>query len=115
MYPKPEPRTRRKPNPGHPYLAWLKTRPCCACGTTPTEAAHVKGPLSLKTKLPLDRRTSEAYLSAVPLCTPCHRTDPYSVHEVGERVFASDRFERMDALSGLAHAYLARWVMEGRP
>lgn len=61
MIPKPEPRRKKRPNPGHPYLRWLKDRPCCVCGATPSEAAHVRGPMSLKTKIQLDRRIAEAY------------------------------------------------------
>lgn len=115
MIPKPEPRRKKRPNPGHPYLAWLKDRPCCACGAHPSEAAHVRGPMSLKTKIQLDRRIGEAYLSAVPLCARCHRTGPHSVHEEGEKTFAADRLGHMEALARLAHAYLARWILEGRP
>ena len=115
MYPKPQARPKRRPNPGHPYLTWLKTQACCECGTTPSEAAHVRGPASLKTGQQLARREREAYLSAVPLCMHCHRTDANSVHELGERTYGQHRFGHMDALARLAHAYLAQWILEGRP
>lgn len=114
-FPKPAPPRKRRPNPGHPFLAWLKAQACCSCGATPSEAAHVKGPLSLKTKIQLNRRQGEAYLSAVPLCAACHRTGVNSVHEEGEKRFAADRLGHMESLARLAHAYLARWILEGRP
>jgi hypothetical protein len=115
MIPKPEPRRKKRPNPGHPYLAWLKTQPCAACrAAAPSEAAHVRGPISLKTGLPLPRRADTAYLAAVPLCSSCHRDGPGSIHELGEMEFSIDQFGNEYALAGLAHSYLARWILNGR-
>lgn len=45
------------------YLAWLRTMPCCVCGCSPSDPAHVRRNSGIATK-PL--------LSAVPLCRKCH-------------------------------------------
>lgn len=114
-FPNPAPRKKRKSNPGHPYLAWLKDQRCAICSSAPpVEAVHVEGPLSLKTHLTLPRRKHQAYLSAIPACAKCHRTGPGSIHELGEKPFAIYQFGTSDALARLAHAYLITWVRERR-
>ncbi len=116
MFPKPSPRPKRRPNPGHPYLAWLKDQACCACGTPPpSEAAHVRGPVSQKTGLMLARRQDEAYVSAVPLCATCHRLGQHSIHQAGELKFAEAKWGEYSQLPLRAFSYLAKWIREGRP
>lgn len=78
--------TQRRPrlyDPG--YLAFLRTKPCCACGrAAPSEAAHIR-----MTRLDIDkpitgmqRKPDDKY--AVPLCSWCHREGPESQHNVGD-------------------------------
>ena len=112
-FPKPSPRVKRRPNPGHPYLTWLKTCGCVVCGSTPSEAAHVQGPISLKTGTILARRNHEAYLSAIPACPVHHRTGPGALDTIGEAQWSLDHYGRVDGAARAAFAYLARWAMEG--
>lgn len=78
--------TQRRPrlyDPG--FLAFLRKKPCCACGrAAPSEAAHIR-----MTRLAIDKPTTgmgrkpdDKY--AVPLCAWCHRESPESQHNVGD-------------------------------
>lgn len=62
------------------HLAFIRSLPCCRCGKSPSQAAHVRmgtgGGMGMK---PDDRYT-------VPLCADCHRRQ----HDVGERAFWGD-------------------------
>jgi hypothetical protein len=63
--PRRSPRKRRGPARNWKYRGWIRTQPCCACGSErDVQAAHTvnngmasKGPDT----------------SCVPLCVPCHR------------------------------------------
>jgi hypothetical protein len=66
------PRSRR-------YLAWIRTQPCCVCGSRRgIEASHT-GPRGLGQKSPDS--------SAIPLCRRHHRTGDDSYHRLGPRKF----------------------------
>ena len=81
------------------YLAWLRTKPCCACGKAPPcEAAHIR-----MTCLAIDkpitgmgRKPDDKY--ALSLCAWCHREGPESQHNIGDEAdfwagFGIDPFE----------------------
>lgn len=59
------------------HLAFIRSLPCCRCGRSPSQAAHVRmgtgGGMGMK---PDDRYT-------VPLCADHHREQ----HQVGEKAF----------------------------
>lgn len=112
--PVPKPPKRQKPRrpTDHPFFTYLKGCRCCGCGAAPiSEAAHVQGPISLKTGLILPRRVDVAYLSAAPGCPVCHRTGPRSVHAIGEEAWAIENLGRPDGLTRLALTHLATWAM----
>jgi hypothetical protein len=60
----PRRKARRGPARDRQYLAWIRTLPCAACGTTPAEAAHTghDGGASQKA----------SDYTCVPLCHECH-------------------------------------------
>jgi len=75
---RPKPLTITRPPIKCPaYLRFIRTLPCCACGSTlRIEAAHI-GPRGLGQKV--DDK------NALPLCFWCHR----ELHEVGPVEFAT--------------------------
>ena len=79
--PKPPPlRIVMKPKRNHRYLAWIRTQPCCVCGSTKfIEASHT-GPHGIGQKSP--------DTSAIPLCAKHHRTGNDSYHRLGPRKFS---------------------------
>ena len=67
---------QRKPR----YLAWIRSQPCCVCGSTRgVEASHT-GPHGVGQKSP--------DTSAIPLCAKHHRTGNDSYHRLEPRTFA---------------------------
>jgi hypothetical protein len=66
----------RKPR----YLAWIRTLPCCVCGSRKAIEASHTGPHGIAQKSPDN--------SAIPLCANHHRTDAYSYHRLGPRKFS---------------------------
>ena len=78
-----------KPKRSPRYLAWIRTQPCCVCGSTQPccvcgskksiEASHT-GPHGLGQKSP--------DASAIPLCAKHHRTGGDSYHQLGPRKFS---------------------------
>ena len=68
------------------YLVFLRTKPCCVCGSTKAvEAAHVRMGLTGTGRKPNDSQ-------AVPLCAWHHRLSPtMAQHNMGEAKF----WERM--------------------
>jgi hypothetical protein len=69
------------------YLAWLRKLPCCACGRQPSEAAHLRmGNLAID-KRPTGMGEKPSDFWATPLCSWCHRDDPQSQHNIGEKDF----------------------------
>jgi hypothetical protein len=69
----------RGPNRDDDYKAFIRRQQCCACGRTPTEAAHTgrDGGMSQK---------SSDY-SCVPLCHGCHTVGGGSCHRIGRKEF----------------------------
>jgi hypothetical protein len=62
------------------YLAWIRTQPCCVCGSkSGIEASHT-GRHGIGQKSP--------DTSAIPLCAKHHRTGRDSYHRLGPRKFA---------------------------
>ena len=69
-----------KPQRNPRYLAWIRTQPCCVCGSKRgIEASHT-GPHGLGQKSPDS--------SAIPLCAKHHRTGADSYHRLGPRKFS---------------------------
>jgi hypothetical protein len=69
-----------KPTRNPRYLTWIRTLPCCVCGSKKgIEASHT-GPHGLGQKSPDS--------SAIPLCPKHHRTGDDSYHRLGPRKFA---------------------------
>jgi hypothetical protein len=69
-----------KPPRNSRYLAWIRTQPCCVCGSTQhIEASHT-GPHGIGQKSPDS--------SAIPLCARHHRTGNDSYHRLGPRKFS---------------------------
>ena len=69
-----------KPQRNPRYLAFIRTQPCCVCGSTRgIEASHT-GPHGLGQKSPDS--------SAIPLCAKHHRTGADSYHRLGPRKFS---------------------------
>src|SRR6202790_402885 len=71
-----------KPQRNSRYLKWIRTQPCCVCGSTRgIEASHT-GPHGLGQKSPDS--------SAIPLCGKHHRTGADSYHRLGPRKFSEE-------------------------
>ena len=69
-----------KPQRNPRYLAWIRTHPCCVCGSKKgIEASHT-GPHGIGQK--------SADSSAIPLCSKDHRTGNDSYHRLGPRNFS---------------------------
>jgi hypothetical protein len=69
-----------KPQGNPRYLAWIRTQPCCVCGSRyRVEASHT-GPHGIGQKSPDS--------SAIPLCAKHHRTGADSYHRLGPRKFS---------------------------
>lgn len=68
-----------KPQRNPRYLAWIRTQPCCVCGSTRAIEASHTGPHGLGQK--------SADSSAIPLCAKHHRTGTDSYHRLGPRKF----------------------------
>ena len=69
-----------KPQHNPRYLVWIRTQPCCVCGSKQgIEASHT-GPHGIGQKTPDS--------SAIPLCPRHHRTGADSDHRLGPRKFS---------------------------
>jgi len=69
-----------KPQRNPRYLAWIRTQPCCVCGSKKAIEASHTGPHGIGQK---SRDTS-----AIPLCAKHHRTGNDSYHRLGPRKFS---------------------------
>lgn len=69
------------------FLAFVRREPCCACGASPSQAAHVRMgcPAIGKRNAGIGEKPSDRW--CVPLCRWCHLDSHQSQHNVGERVF----------------------------
>lgn len=70
-------KNRKQPR-NFPYMRWIKTLPCAACGRMGSEAAHT-GPRGL------GQKSSDE--SCIPLCADHHRTGRDAIHVLGPRRF----------------------------
>ena len=78
----PRHKKRRGPVLDPKYRAFVREHACCCCGSWKfVEAAHI-GPHAYSQKAS-DRMCA-------PLCSKCHRTEPWSLHQLGRQ-----RFEAM--------------------
>ena len=69
-----------KPQRNPRYLSWIRTQPCCVCGSKKAVEASHTGPHGLGQKSPDS--------TAIPLCAKHHRTGADSYHRLGPREFA---------------------------
>jgi hypothetical protein len=70
------------------FLAFVRLRPCCACGAAPpVQAAHVRMacPEQGKRQTGKGERPSDRW--AVPLCQACHQDGPGAQHKGAEAAF----------------------------
>jgi hypothetical protein len=70
-----------KPQRNPRYLAWIRTQPCCVCGSRKAIEASHTGPHGIGQKSP--------DTSAIPLCAKHHRTAADSYHRLGPRKFSA--------------------------
>lgn len=87
-----------------PYLAWIRTLPCCRCGRIPVEpflneAAHT-GARAYSQKAPDEQ--------AVPLCGRCHRTDKDSQTNQSRGWFERNGIDLPKLVRELNEIYLLR-------
>lgn len=69
-----------KPSRSPEHLAFVRSLPCCICGSHRNIEAHHTGPRGLSQK--------SSDLSAIPLCAMVHhRVGQYSFHVLGRRAF----------------------------
>lgn len=98
-----QPRLR---DPG--FLAFVRRQPCCRCGASPSEAAHLRMGSRARDKRPTGMSEKPDDRWANPLCAGCHRNDPGAQHRVGEVAFwprvGIDPFEHASALWRLYHS-----------
>lgn len=81
--PQPE---RKGPPRDWKYRAWIRSLPCCCCGTTHyVECAHVGTDGGMRQKC--------SDYDTVPLCAVCHRVGPKAYHWIGK-----DAFEKLHRL-----------------
>ena len=69
-----------KPRRNPRYLAWIRTQPCCVCGSKRAIEASHTGPHGIGQKSPDP--------SAIPLCAKHHRLGNESYHRLGPRKFS---------------------------
>jgi hypothetical protein len=69
-----------KPSRDPDYLAFVRSLPCCVCGSRRSIEAHHTGPRGLSQK--------SSDFSAIPLCAVIHhRLGKHSYHVLGRRAF----------------------------
>ena len=81
-----------KPARNPRYLAWIRTQPCCVCGSTRRIEASHTGPHGIGQKSPDS--------SAIPLCAKHHRTGNDSYHRLGPRKFSRAHHLDIPAIVG---------------
>ena len=79
-----------KPTRNARYLAWIRTQPCCVCGSKRAVEASHTGPHGIGQKPPDS--------SAIPLCANHHRTGNDSYHRLGPRKFSEKHSLNIPAL-----------------
>ena len=69
----------RGPSRDDDYKAFIRRQSCCACGRTPSEAAHTGRDGGMGQKA--------SDYSCVPLCRSCHTAGGKSYHRIGRKEF----------------------------
>jgi hypothetical protein len=70
------------------FLAFVRMRPCCACGrAAPSQAAHIRMSCLARNKRGCGKGEKPDDRWCVALCAGCHLDNPQSVHRLGEEVF----------------------------
>ena|ERR1017187_6096530 len=83
--------TRKGPPRDKVYLAWIREKPCIACGLEGrSEAAHTG------TDGGMSQKASD--YSCVPLCADCHTQAPGAYHRIGKGAFERTHGFRCAAL-----------------
>lgn len=67
------------------FLRWLKTKPCCVCGRSPVDAAHVKFGSKFYGKRSVGMSEKPDDRWAVPLCRECHTSQHNAVRSKEEK------------------------------
>lgn len=79
-------REPRKKDAAH--LAFVRSQPCCVCGTSRNiEAAHIRMPCPARGKEPTGMQQKPDDKWTVPLCAYHHRTGTLAQHKIGEQEF----------------------------
>jgi hypothetical protein len=89
-----------KPQKDPAYLRWLRTRPCCVCGTEIYVCAAHTGGKGLSQK--------SGDHKAVPLCESCHLTGDDCYHQKARRFFAERDIDVDTLIRRLRAEYLAQ-------
>ena len=70
------------------HLAFVRTRPCCACKRLgPSEAAHIRMACPARGKEYTGKTEKPSDMWTVPLCAYCHRTGILAQHKTSEDKF----------------------------
>ena len=108
MFPKPERGTRAKlPTGLRDHYALVAAHHCIACAAPFTQLHHVRGVISPRTLLPLQRRDHEAIAAVTPLCPACHAR----VDAMNETAFTTAIGRPDGWLLGAAAGFLAASVL----
>ena len=84
------------------YRAWIRSLPCCACGSTKdVEAAH--------TGTDGGKGQKASDYSCVPLCASCHRTGPHAYHGLNSSARDFEQRHRLN-FARIAAELRARWI-----
>lgn len=70
------------------FLAFVRRKPCCACGApAPSQAAHIRmSSIAMgKRSTGIGEKPSDRWCT--PLCADCHLDSPEAQHRVGEQKF----------------------------
>lgn len=69
------------------FLAFVRTKKCCVCGGSPTEAAHIRMASEEHGKryTGMQERPDDRWCT--PLCAWCHRNGFDAQHRLGEKKF----------------------------
>lgn len=69
------------------YLRWLRKKPCCVCGKSPVDAAHIRFASEAYGKRAVGMAEKPDDKWAVPLCRGCHTLQ----HSMNEQEFWRER------------------------
>lgn len=102
---------QREPRQQSPsFLAFLRTKPCCACRRAPpSQAAHIRMASIEHAKRQTGKGEKPHDRWAVPLCQTCHLDGPDAQHRIGEKAFWTGLGLDPFAIAG------ALWIEFGAP